>query len=95
MKFKNYVSEERLSSQDKRNLLKAISNPKRDAMINAGGSTINVVAGNKGNVSFVYDSGNHVLTKTLVDISDRGGMKFDSNLDKNVHKMTFTIFKDS
>jgi hypothetical protein len=99
-KLRQFLTEERLNTQDKRSLLKLIDKPKKLTFVlksfaknyDESEREVDVYPGNRG-LTFEYNSDFFELTNTLIDIADMGGHEFKSNTERNINTTAFTIIK--
>ena len=101
MKFAKYIKEERLNSQDKRTLLKLISDPKKTSFVlksftkNYSEDEREVdVSVIKNGLQFVYNSDHIELTNVLVDIVDRDeNLEFKVDSERQTNTTYFMVIK--
>lgn len=105
-KLKKFLTEERLVSKDKRDLLKIIdksikgkTSGKDEIIIKSFSKdydederTIEVIY-KKGSVVFTYNADHFELTNTLIDICDDMGFKFKTDTERNINTITFEVIK--
>ena len=101
MKLFKYLKEERLSSQDKRILLKLIADPKKTSFVLKSFSKnysdeerevdVSII---KNGLQFVYNSDHFELTNVLVDIIDRNeNLNFKVDSERQTNTTYFMVIK--
>ena len=102
-KLKEYLTEARLHSQDKRNLYKVIASAEKGIKAKSElvlksfiknyteDERLVEIRYEKGGVELTYNSDHFELTNTLVDICDQSGFEFRTNTERNINTTTFTI----
>ena len=102
MRFKEYITEARLDSKDKRQLLKFIDTPKKDSFTLKSFAKnypddereVDVNKTSKGGVQFHYNSDHDELTNVLVDIVDAdNNLEFKVDMERPTNTTYFTIVK--
>ena len=101
MKFREYITEERLDNKDKKVIMDIILSKdlkKKTFILKSFSKNYDkeerevYVVKYPNKITFVYNSDHYEMTNVLVDICDDKGYKFKSNTERNINTTTFDIF---